>query len=195
MVAGNQPMLTKTAPLLHLWRDRERQPPCRPGRLVGPAGQLALDPAGAQRLAAVGRGQGWRLTCDSRRRAFQGKPQPLADRPAVVAGPQAADGRSAGLVRDSDPGTEPGPGAAGFPWWLEAVPAGRGPARGAACVWHVAGNHGPGHCSEHRLRHRAGPGADPTAVLGPCPGGRSGGPAVRDLAHRRGTDARRPVWT
>ena len=50
------------------------------------------------------------------------------------------------------------------------------------------GNHRAGHGGQHDLRDRRGARVGSAAVLGPCPAGRRGRPAVRRLADRRGLD-------
>ena len=61
MVAGNHAAPDQDCAALHLRRDRERQPPCRPCRVGGSACQLARDPDRNERAAAQVGGWPWRL--------------------------------------------------------------------------------------------------------------------------------------
>ena len=111
MVAGNQPLLTKTAPI-YIFGEIESGN--RHGALVVSAVLLAsslVDPRRPQRAAAHGEGGPWQLTSSRTAVGRAAAPRALG-RPAAAScrGPLAADRGRAGLVRDPDPGPRPGAG-------------------------------------------------------------------------------------
>ena len=191
MVAGNQPLATKTAPL-YIFGEIESGN--RHGALVVSAVLLAGSLADPGRLepdsAAMG-GEPWPLiSCD-----VDSRPASVAVRraPCLADRPLALDRRGARLVRLADPGAEPGARAAGVAGGLRpffetlATPEVRR-AFGLTLGITAAGDGG-----QHGLRRGARAGAGPAAVLGASAGRRRGRPAVRRLADRRRADAGRPL--
>ena len=191
MVAGNQPLVTKTAPL-YIYGEIESGN--RHGALVrlgGPAGDLAPDPGRAQLGPAPVGNRAWPLIAWSRvpdagRRAASPRRSLAIGRRLLIAAVlgwfallilvpslalfrQVYRGRFAAVSRVADH------------------------ARGAPRVRSVAGHHGARDARQHGLRGGVCAGAGPAAILGAGDPGRRRRPAVRRLADRRRLDADRAV--
>ena len=126
MVAGNHPLLTKTAPL-YIYGEIESGN--RHAAMVVSAVLLASfagHPRRPERLPAAKRSRSWRLISVSTAGPPGSAPKTGTRTSYVAPGTLGLDRSGSNLVRDPDPGADSGPGSAGCPGRAGAVSHGPG---------------------------------------------------------------------